>query len=72
MPVRLIVCVPAILEDRRWSAIGSSVGAWLTGVTVTLKVCVKVLTPPLAVPPLSVHGDGDRRRAAGVGHRACR
>ena len=34
--------------------IGSSVGGWLTGVTVTVKGWVKVLTPPLAVPPLSV------------------
>ena len=35
-------------------AIGSSVGAWLTGVTVTVKVWVTVLTPPLAVPPSSI------------------
>ena len=35
-------------------AIGLSVGAWLTGVTVTVKVRMIVLTPPLAVPPLSV------------------
>ena len=33
--------------------IGSSVGGWLTGVTVTVKVWENVLTPPLAVPPLS-------------------
>ena len=44
-----------VLEDRRrGSGIGSSVGAWLTGVTVTMKVWVIVLTPPLAVPPLSI------------------
>ena len=35
-------------------AIAASVGCWLTGVTVTVKVCEIVLTPPLAVPPLSV------------------
>ena len=35
-------------------AIELSVGAWLTGVTVTVKVWVTVLMPPLAVPPLSV------------------
>ena len=35
-------------------AIGSSVGIWLTGVTVTTKLCEIALMPPLAVPPLSV------------------
>ena len=31
-----------------------NVGCWLTGVTVTVKVCVTVSMPPLAVPPLSI------------------
>jgi len=31
-----------------------SVGCWLTAVTLTVKLRVMVLTPPLAVPPLSV------------------
>ena len=34
--------------------IGSIVGAWLTGRTVTVKSWVMLLTPPLAVPPSSV------------------
>ena len=34
--------------------IGASVGAWLTGMTVTVKVWVTLLTPPLAVLPLFV------------------
>ena len=34
--------------------IALSVGCWLTGRTVTVKVCEKVLMPPLAVPPLSI------------------
>ena len=40
-------------STRGLGVIGLSVGGWLTGVTVTVKVCEKVLTPPLAVPPLS-------------------
>jgi hypothetical protein len=52
MPVKLTVC------GRRppgWhaGAIGSSVGASLTAVTVTVKVRVIASTPPLAVPPSS-------------------
>ena len=35
-------------------AIGLSVGSWLTCVTLTLNVCVTLLTPLLAVPPLSI------------------
>src|SRR5437764_399062 len=54
MPARLIVCGPAFSRIAGGLAIGLSVGAWLTGLTVTLKVRVKVLTPPLAVPPLSI------------------
>ena len=55
MPVRLIVCCPAF----SWitglvTVIGSSVGGWLIGVMVTLKVCVRVSMPLLAVPPLSI------------------
>ena len=34
--------------------IGPSVGAWLTGMTVTVKVWVTLLMPPLAVLPLSI------------------
>ena len=55
MFVRLIVCGVVV-----FSAIGpgwrssSSVGAWLTGVTVTVNDWLKVLMPPLAVPPLSI------------------
>ena len=29
-------------------------GGWLTGLTTTVNCCEAVLTPPLAVPPLSV------------------
>ena len=39
---------------QQGTPIGSSKGAWLIGRTVTVKVWVTVLTPPLAVPPLSV------------------
>ena len=31
-----------------------SVGGWLTGRTVMVKVWLTLFTPPLAVPPLSV------------------
>ena len=34
--------------------IALSVGGWLTGVTLTMKLCRVVFWPPLAVPPLSV------------------
>ena len=55
MPVRLTVCGAAVFSG----AIGAGCdrverGAWLTGMTVTMKVWVTVLMPPLAVPPLSV------------------
>ena len=55
MPTRSTVCgcvFSGIVVELLAS--GPSVGAWLTGRTVTVKVCEKVFTPPLAVPPLSV------------------
>ena len=54
MPVRLIVCGPAFSAIAAGLGIGSSVGAWLTGVDVDREGLGDVLTPPLAVPPLSV------------------
>ena len=54
MPVRPTVW--GVLVFSRMGAgfaIGLIVGAWLTGLTVTVKICEKVLMPPLAVPPLS-------------------
>ena len=53
MPVKRTFCWPAVTVSTSGLGIGSSVGGWLTAVTVTLKVREKVFTPPLAVPPLS-------------------
>src|SRR4051812_44467384 len=52
-PVRLTVRGP-LFSRTVTSEIGSIVGTWLTGRTVTLNVREKVFTPPLAVSPLSV------------------
>ena len=48
------VRAPAL--TARFAGLGMklSVGAWLTGLTTTVKVRVIELTPPLAVPPESV------------------
>src|SRR5262245_47546026 len=54
IPVRLIVCSVGLTARGGGLGIGSSVGGWLTGVTLMVKVRVKVLIPPLAVPPLSI------------------
>ena len=55
MPVRLIVCT-AVLFSRSGAGLGTRliVGGWLTGRIVTVNCCEMLLTPPLAVPPLSV------------------
>src|SRR4051812_48175315 len=53
MPVRLTVWSPAFSRTAAGLLIGSSVGVWLTCVTVTRKVMTVVSTPPLTVPPLS-------------------
>ena len=54
MPVRVIVWGVLVLSGIGLGfVIGLSVGAWLTGLTVTVKNCEVVLTPPLATPPLS-------------------
>src|SRR4051812_30971452 len=53
IPARFTVCTPASsLKERLPKAL--SVGASFTALTVTVKVLVTALTPPLAVPPLSV------------------
>ena len=55
MPVRLIVCgVVVFSKIGAGLAIGLIVGAWLIGLTTTVKSWLVVLTPPLAVPPLSI------------------
>src|SRR5437773_1592054 len=54
MPERFTVCGPGLTVGSRTLLIGSIVGGWLIGETVTVKVRLKVLTPPLAVPPLSI------------------
>jgi len=54
MPLITTLCVPAFSRIAAGLAIVVSVGAWLTGLTVTVNCCEKVLTPPLEVPPLSV------------------
>ena len=55
MPVRDTVC-SAVVFSRIGAGfmIASSVGGWLTGSTVTVKVCGTLNSwPPLAVPPWS-------------------
>ena len=54
MPVRLIVCGGAFSSSVIGLAIWFSVGGWLTGVTVTVKACEKLLTLAPPVGPLSV------------------
>ena len=55
IPDKFTVC-SAVVFSRTvgLTVIGLSVGAWLTGVTVTVKVRENVTMPPLAVLPLSV------------------
>ena len=54
MPVRPTVWgVVVFSRIGAGGVIGLIVGGWLTGLTVTVKICEAVLTPPLAVPPLS-------------------
>ena len=48
MPVKFTVCEPAFSLIAAGSAITARVGAWLTGLTVTVKVRVTML---LLVPP---------------------
>ena len=53
MPVRCTICCPAFTATLAGVGDKSSVGAWLTGVTVTMKVwVVEAVAPPLM--PLSV------------------
>ena len=54
-PVSGTVCIPGVtVSIRGLTANGAIVGGWLTGDTVTVKLCLKTLTPPLATPPLSI------------------
>src|SRR5258708_37583449 len=53
MPVRFTICGPE-LGARRRLASESSVGAWFTNNTVTVKELVRESKPPLLVPPLSL------------------
>ena len=46
------VSAPAV-SNRLIAPGATSTGASLTALTVTLRLCVNVSTPPLAVPPLS-------------------
>ena len=50
----VMVCCPEFSRIGAGAVIVPSVGAWLTGVTVTVKVCEKVLTLAPPVAPLSV------------------
>ena len=43
-----------VLEDRGGAGIAVSVGGWLTGVTVTVKVCGERVDAAVGEPPLSV------------------
>ena len=54
MPVRLTIRVGLFSSTVIGGDGVEASGAWLIGVTVTVKLRVKLLTPPLAVPPLSV------------------
>ena len=53
MPLNETVCWAASSRIV-WFVIGAKVGASFTAVTVTVKVLVVKLTPPLAIPPLSL------------------
>ena len=54
MPARLIVCAAASSRIAAGLVIALSVGALLSGVTLTVKVRTTLFLPPLATPPLSV------------------
>ena len=54
IPLRFTVCNPASSRIAAGLLMAASVGASFTPVTVTTNVFVTALTPPLAVPPLSV------------------
>ena len=55
---------PGVLEDRRrGSAIGSSVGGWLTGATVDREGLRERVDAAVGGAAVVGHGDGDRRRA---------
>src|SRR5947209_8580277 len=53
-PLKLTRCCAAFSKIAGGLLIVPSVGDWLTAVTVTGKLWVTLLMPPLAVPPLSV------------------
>ena len=53
IPARFRVCVPTFSRIVI-GAIALIVGGWLTAVTVTTKLCEKLVIPPLAVLPLSL------------------
>ena len=52
MPVRGTTCLPAPTSTLAGLGMKSSVGGWLTGVTVTMKVWLVVAPGPLPIPLL--------------------
>ena len=50
IPDRGTISVP-VFSSTFWGGIAVIVGGWFTGVTVTVNNCLKIFTPPLAVPP---------------------
>ena len=58
-----------VLEDRDGLAIGSSVGGLVDRRDRHVKVCGEGVDAAVGGAAVVGHGDGDRRRAAGVGHR---